>query len=149
MMDLRELQDQLNTRFSEKIINWEEKNPCRVYLEIEPPALREVALELFENLKFRFCIASPVQTLAGFQILYHFSLDKTGLVLSLRVKLGKDNPEVDSILDVVPAADWIEREMSELFGIKFRGRPDMERLLLDETWPEGIYPLRKDFRGLD
>ena len=145
MMDLKELQDQLNSAFSGDIINWTEKNPRRVYLEIAPGALRGVARKLFEDLKFRFCTASAVQTLAGFQVLYHFPFDKTGLVLSVRVKLGKDNPEIDSISDLVPAADWIEREMNELFGIKFRGRPDLARLLLAEDWPEGVYPLRKDY----
>ena len=124
-------------------------NPQRLYVEIDPGEIRNISRELFANLKFRFVIASAVQTLGGFQILYHFSLDETGLILSLRVKLGKEHPEVDSISDLVPAADWIEREMHELFGIRFRGRPELERLLLGEEWPEGVYPLCKDFKGID
>lgn len=124
------------------------KNPRRLYVEIDPGEIRNISRELFANLKFRFVIASAVQTIAGFQILYHFSLDETGLILSLRVKLGKETPEVDSISDLVPAADWIEREIHELFGIRFRGRPELERLLLGEEWPEGVYPLRKDFKGI-
>ncbi len=126
-------------------MSWSEKNPRRVYVEVEPGALREVARELFADLGFRFAIASGVHTLEGFQILYHFSLDKTGLILSLRVKLGREDPEVDSIADLVPAADWIEREINELLGIKFRGRPELERLLMSEDWPAGVFPLRKDF----
>lgn len=148
-MDLKELKVKLNSKFPKEILNWEEKNPRRVYVEIDPGALRDIAREMFEELKFRFAIATAVQTMEGFQILYHFSSDKTGLILSLRVRLGKENPEADSIADVVPAADWIEREMFELFGIKFNGRPDLKRLLMSEDWPQGIFPLRKDFQPFD
>jgi len=148
-MDIKDLKDKLNSKFPKEISNWEEKNPRRLYCRINPAALRAAAEELFRVLGFRFNIASAVNTLEGFQILYHFSLDKTGLILSLRVKLGKKNPEVDSIADLVPAADWIEREIYELFGIKFKGRPDPERLLLSEDWPEGVFPLRKDFQAFD
>ena len=144
-MELKELQENLNSKFSGKILDWLEKNPRRVYVEIKPAALRDVAREIFAVLGFRLAIASGVQTLEGFQILYHFSLDKTGLVLSVRVKLGRKNPEVDSIADVVPAANWIEREINELLGIKLRGRPALERLLMSEDWPKGVFPLQKDF----
>ncbi|MCX6348542.1 MAG: NADH-quinone oxidoreductase subunit C [Candidatus Aureabacteria bacterium] len=125
-------------------MKWEEKNPRRVYVEVRPAAVRPAAQALFKDLGFRFSIATGMETLEGFQVLYHFSLDRTGLVLSLRVRLGKENPETDSIADLVPAADWIEREMAELLGIKFRGRPSTERLLSDDEWEEKEYPLRKD-----
>ncbi len=144
-MELKELQEHLNSKFSPKILSWTEKNPRRVYVEIEPAALRAIARELFADLAFRFIVASGVQTLEGFQILYHFSLDRTGLVLSIRVKLGKEDPEIDSIADLVPAADWIEKEIHELLGFKFKGRPDIGRLLMSEDWPVGVFPLRKDF----
>jgi len=148
-MNNQELQEHLKSKISDGILSCMEKNPQRLYLEIEPGEIRNISSELYAILKFRFVIASAVQNLAGFQILYHFSLDETGLILSIQVKLGKDDPEVDSISDLVPAADWIEREMHELFGIRFKGRPELERLLLGEEWPEGVYPLRKGFQGLD
>ncbi|MFH1039342.1 MAG: NADH-quinone oxidoreductase subunit C [PVC group bacterium] len=144
-MNIPELKEALDLKFLDEIVSWAEKNPQRVYLEVKPAALREVAGEVFHQMGARFAIASAVQTLEGFQILYHFSFDGTGVILSLRVRLGKENPEVDSISDLVPAANWIEREMGELFGITFKGRPDLQRLLLDEEWPEGVYPLRKDY----
>jgi len=52
---------------------------------------------------------------------------------------------MDSVANVVPAANWIEREMHDLLGVNFPGHPDMRRLILDDSWPEGVYPLRKDF----
>jgi Ni,Fe-hydrogenase III component G len=145
-MNLAELHQHLNLKFPAEILNWTEKNPRRIYVEVSPAAARAAAGTLFRELGFRFSTATGMETLEGFQVLYHFSLDRTGLVLSLRVRLGKENPEADSIADLVPAADWIEREMAELLGIKFRGRASTERLLSGEEWEEGEYPLRKDYR---
>lgn len=54
-----------------------------------------------------------------------------------------DGDEVDTVIDVWPAADWFEREAFDLFGIRFRGHPNLTRILLDDDW-EG-YPLRKDY----
>jgi Ni,Fe-hydrogenase III component G len=65
----------------------------------------------------------------------------------LTVKALAARPElaIDSIAPVVPAANWIEREMHDLLGAQFRNHPDMRRLILDDSWPQGVHPLRKDF----
>jgi NADH-quinone oxidoreductase subunit C len=52
--------------------------------------------------------------------------------------------EIDSVYDIYRAADWLERECYDMFGIRFRGHPDLRRLLMWEQYKEG-YPLRKDF----
>ena len=44
---------------------------------------------------------------------------------------------------------WIEREIHEILGINFKGHPDMRKLLLPEGWPEGVYPLRRDYKEWD
>ncbi len=65
----------------------------------------------------------------------------------LRVKatLDKAGPlEVDSVVDLWRGADWMEREVYDMFGITFAGHPDLRRILMWETYSEG-YPLRKDF----
>ena len=65
--------------------------------------------------------------------------------LRLKVELSKDQPlEVDSVVDLWRAADWLEREVFYMFGITFRGHPDLRRILMWETYAEG-HPLRKDF----
>jgi formate hydrogenlyase subunit 5 len=46
----------------------------------------------------------------------------------------------------MPAAEWIEREIQDLLGIRFDGHPNPKRLILADDWPEGVYPLRKDFK---
>ena len=142
---LKELQD----KFKEHILGVFDKSPKRVYVEIKPEALVEVASFIFKNLKARFNIASGVDVRSHLEILYHFTLEDINLLISLRVKLPKDNPEIDSLTPVFEGANWIEREMHELLGINFKGHPDLRRLLLPENWPEGVFPLRCDYKEWD
>jgi NADH-quinone oxidoreductase subunit C len=61
----------------------------------------------------------------------------------LQVRLSGQDPVVDSLVPVWPGANWLEREIFDLFGIRFDGHPDLRRILLPEDW-EG-YPLRRDY----
>ena len=66
--------------------------------------------------------------------------------LRLKVALDKRAPlEVESVYDLWRGADWLEREVYDMFGITFVGHPDLRRILMWETYAEG-YPLRKDFQ---
>lgn len=79
----------------------------------------------------------------GFVLVYHlFSMQKCHK-LTLKVVLEKDNPELESVSSVWKAADWLEREVFDMFGIKFLNHPDLRRILLPDEWT--AYPLRKDF----
>ena len=66
--------------------------------------------------------------------------------LSLRVKceLPLDALEIDSVVPLWQAANWLEREVYDLFGITFRGHPDLRRIMMPFDYAEG-HPLRKDF----
>jgi NADH-quinone oxidoreductase subunit C len=65
--------------------------------------------------------------------------------LRVKVQLDKRQPlEVRSVVDLWRGADWLEREVYDMFGIVFRGHPDLRRILMWETYAEG-FPLRKDF----
>ncbi len=73
-----------------------------------------------------------------------FSLERK-VQLCVKVALPKDGPlEVDSAVRLWRGADWLEREVYDMFGITFSGHPDLRRILMWETYAEG-YPLRKDF----
>ena len=99
---------------------------------------------LFDEIKLRFIIATGTDRRDGFEIPYHFSEDKTGNVVSIRVLLvDKQKPEIETISNVIKAAEWIEREMWELLGINFNGHPNLKHLLLRDDWPEKNYPLRQ------
>jgi NADH-quinone oxidoreductase subunit C len=65
--------------------------------------------------------------------------------LRVKIALDKQRPlEVDSVYDLWKGADWLEREVYDMFGVVFAGHPDLRRILMWETYAEG-YPLRKDF----
>jgi NADH-quinone oxidoreductase subunit C len=65
--------------------------------------------------------------------------------LRLKAQLARTGPlEVDSVWPVYKSADWLERECYDMFGIKFRGHPDLRRILMWEGYREG-FPLRKSF----
>ena len=65
--------------------------------------------------------------------------------LRIKAQLPKGSPlEIGSVYDLYRAADWLERECYDMFGIRFRGHPDLRRILMWEQYKEG-FPLRKDF----
>ena len=61
----------------------------------------------------------------------------------LRVQIPADDPTAPSLFDIHPGAEALEREVYDMFGIRFTGHPDLSRILMPEDW-EG-YPLRKDY----
>lgn len=78
-----------------------------------------------------------------FELNYHLVSIPHRLKLRLRARLSGEDPAVDSLVPVWPGANWLEREIFDLFGIRFHGHPDLRRILLPEDW-EG-YPLRRDY----
>lgn len=148
-MTRAELLQALRERFADAITGVFEKSPKRVYIQIKSDAIVRIAEYLFKDIGARFNIASGVDGRNQMEILYHFTLDDIDLVISLRVTLPKTKLEIDSLTSVFTAAHWIEREIHELLGVNFIGHPKLKRLLLPEDWPEGVYPLRKDYEEWD
>jgi len=78
-----------------------------------------------------------------FEMNYHLVSIARRDKLRLKVRLSGDDPVVDSLFTVWPGANWLEREIFDLFGIRFTGHPDLRRILLPDDW-EG-HPLRRDY----
>ena len=93
--------------------------------------------------------ATGMDTGRDLEVVYHCPYDAAGLVVSLRVSTPKADATLPSLTPVVPAAEWIEREKSELLGITFDGHPRPEHLILADDWPDGVYPLRNEYREGD
>jgi len=139
-----EMRDRIKEGLAGKIKDWHEQSARRVYFSVEKGDVYKSAEFIFRQLGLRFSTATCVDVAGGLEILYHFSFDKAGEMYSMRVLItDKKNPEVDSIAPLFRGAEWIEREIWELFGVNFKGHPDLRRLLLADEWPEGNYPLRK------
>lgn len=78
------------------------------------------------------------------QLVYQLWSIPNRLSLRVKVELPLDALEADSVVDLWAAANWLEREAYDMFGIRFRNHPDLRRILMPENYAEG-YPLRKDF----
>ena len=119
------------------------------YLHVEPARLVELARFLKEEQAWQFAFLanlSPVDWLSRtprFEVVYHLR----SLVFNYRIGLKVDVPDqslsLPSLTGVWRAADWLEREAYDLFGVRFPGHPDLRRIMLPDDW-EG-HPYRRDY----
>jgi NADH-quinone oxidoreductase subunit C len=77
-----------------------------------------------------------------FEVVYHLLATAVPARLRLKVRVGGEDPSVASVHTVWPSADWLEREVWDMFGIVFEQHGDLRRLLMPEDWVG--HPLRKD-----
>jgi len=148
-MTKEEILKKIQDRLGGKILKLTEKSYKRIYINIGARDLTDFVRIIFDVMGARFNTASCVDMPGAMEILYHFSFASAGLVLSLRVRLNKSNLSIESITPMMKGAEWIEREIHELFGVDFINHPNLKRLLLPDDWPEGVYPLRRDYKEED
>lgn len=117
----------------------------RLFLKVAPASLVAVTTKLRDAYGVVFLSTiSGVDNGTTFEIVYHFSTPETDF--NLRTEIPRDAPRVASITPVIPGAVLYEREIQEMFGIVVDGLPDPRRLVLPDDWPEGVHPLRKDWK---
>jgi len=112
---------------------------------IDPLRTIEAAERMLGMDGSRLATATGIEVRDGIDILYHWAFEPAGLVVTLKALAPRPGFEIASVANSVPAANWIEREMHDLLGVEFVGHPDMRRLILDDSWPKDLHPLRKDF----
>lgn len=123
---------------------------------IRPGALRVVAQFLKETpeMDFNFLMdltavdylnfsEGKIKKEPRFEVVYHFYSLKHNHRLRLKVPVGEENPEIDTLSDLWPSANWYEREVWDMFGIRFRNHPNLKRILMYEEF-QG-HALRKDY----
>ncbi len=77
------------------------------------------------------------------EVLYHFCPGDA--VVTLRVRSPRQEPVLPSLSGIIPSAEVFERELQEMFGVRLEGLHTTEHLYLPDDWPDGVYPMRKDF----
>ena len=111
--------------------------------------LQEVAVVLREHPELRFALLAELTAVdyyprePRFEVIYLLVSIERSLRVRMKVRLDGGDARLVSLIGVWPAANWLEREVWDLFGIAFDGHPDPRRLLMPEDW-EG-HPLRKDY----
>ncbi|MGH9720391.1 MAG: NADH-quinone oxidoreductase subunit C [Bryobacteraceae bacterium] len=116
-------------------------------VEVAPENLLEALRLLKDQLQFeRMSDLTAVDRFPAeprFEVVYHLQSIQKNQRLRLKCHIQSGQPEIDSATAVWRSANWFEREVFDLFGIRFRNHPDLRRILMPDDW-EG-HPLRKDF----
>jgi NADH-quinone oxidoreductase subunit C len=113
---------------------------------LPPEELKTFVLQLRSDpdllMDYLFCLTC-VDWKTHFAMVYHFSSTRYRHNIVVKAKIDRTNPEIETVSDIWRTAEMLEREVYDLFGVKFLHHPDLRRLIMPDDW-EG-WPLRKDF----
>jgi NADH-quinone oxidoreductase subunit C len=141
-----ELLPSLEKSLGEKIQNKTEFRGETTYT-ISPADLREIAKFCRDELSFDYLIDITSIDNSGeeprFEIVYELYSMPLRAHLRLKLRVSEDVSTIDTVSDIWPTANWHEREIYDMMGIKFSGHPDLRRILMWEGYP--FFPLRKEF----
>lgn len=116
-------------------------------IKVSPSDLFQVAEFLRSNdiCSFDFLVSqSGVDRMDSLEVVYHLRSTFTDEMLVIRtITKDRENPVLESVSEIWKTAEFHEREIFDLFGIRFRNHPDLRRIFLDDDWTG--YPLRKDY----
>ena len=147
MVDITSFKNNLSDTLGESVISIKEEH-SHIICDIQPNAILEVVTYLKSKKGFSFTTLIDITAIdfpakeKRFQLIYHF----LSMTENKRCKIVTDISEqeaINSITSLFECANWFEREIFDLFGIKFLAHPDLRRILTDYGF-EG-HPLRKDF----
>lgn len=146
-MERVELQNKINS-FGVEVTFTESEVPTQfLTAEVSSENAHALISELKNNsdssFDYMFC-QTGIDFPEHIEVLYHLrnTQNNSEIVIKARIE-DRENPAIDSVFDLYKTADFHEREIFDLFGVKFNNHPDLRRILLDDDW-EG-YPLRKDY----
>jgi NADH-quinone oxidoreductase subunit C len=146
-MDAAAIHERLKARFGDQVgdCDLQAKDP---WLAVSPPAIAAVCRYLKEEPELSFDALSNESGVDykgrnAIQIVYHLYSYRHRHGIVLKVDTLRDNPVVPTVESVWKAANWLEREIYDLLGVRFEGHTDLRRLLMPEDWVG--HPLRKDY----
>lgn len=145
MMDFEQIEEAVRKRFPAAVEDAQDVFGVPT-LYIQQSTLVDICKFLKDDpsLRMDYLVSlTAVDWLDRFDVVYHLSSLEHKHYITLKVKVDRHNPAIASVAHIWRAADWQEREVYDMFGIKFEEHPNLRRILLDESW-EG-FPLRKDY----
>ncbi len=144
-MEAQQIHEALKAKFADAVTAFvpDAKSP---FITLKREAFRDAMLFLRDDPALRFDMLLLVTGLdypMHFVSAYHLASVEHCHNIAIKVELPRECPEIESVADIWPAADWHEREEYDLMGIVYKGHPNLRRILCPEDW-EG-HPLRKDY----
>ena len=133
----------LSDKLGEKILQIQTLQPGKVFIRVNAEVHRdalEIMLEEDENVGIS--AITGVDLGKAIELMYHIRI--RGTIVTIRTEVPKEDANIKSITDLIPGANFHEREVSDLFGVAFEGHPNPRRLVLSESWPKNLFPLRKE-----
>ena len=125
-----------------------EDSPQRLYISCPKKEVVKIIPKIVQDLKMRFIFlfaGDERKEKASFGIYYVLSYQNEDKFLIVETRVQETDLSFPSLTPFLPQANWFEREIQDLFGLRPEGHPDPRPLVLHEDWPQGIFPLRKDF----
>ena len=141
----------LNNTFPSTVLSvHEDPNRSDLSVQVKADGWHDIARFLHDDPSMAFdhmtdiCSADYPDDLERFEVIYHFLSLPHGTRIRVKARVTEDDPSIPSITDIWKGANFLEREVYDLMGIRFTGHPDLRRILMPEDYDEG-HPLRKDF----
>ena len=146
-MEAKEIYERLERQFPGKVSGFQ-GDVLDPSLHVDPQAIVEVCRYLRDEGDLKFEILSDLTGLDlpkenKIQVVYHLYSYSQRHQIVLKADLPREDPRVSTMEGVWKAANWMEREVFDLFGVVFEGHSDLRRILLPEDWVG--HPLRKDY----
>ncbi len=138
--------DSLTENFTDKIIEVYQSSGD-TFIRIETGSLKEICTHLKNELHYVYLSdifgIDRYTSDERFEVVYNLLSLRDRTRIFLKVRCEEENPELDSVTEIWPAASWNEREVYDMFGVRFNNHPDLRRIFLPEDFE--YFPLRKEF----
>ncbi|MEX0994460.1 MAG: NADH-quinone oxidoreductase subunit C [Balneolaceae bacterium] len=143
---LKNTVDGLTHKFPENVLDIYQSNGD-TFIRVEAESIVDIARYLHDN--HRYVYLSDIfgtdryTSEERFEVVYNLLSLRDRQRLFLKVWLEEENPEIESVYQVWKAANWFEREVYDMFGVRFKNHPDHRRIYMPEDYR--YFPLRKEF----
>jgi formate hydrogenlyase subunit 5 len=166
-------EEQRSIKETEPLVNVEKTNPSRIIdiiniieskfkdkVQILPGQLGKAAiitnnglqrdvLKVMLDADEKTAITAITGIDIGANIGVYYHVRTSNAFITLKAEVPKEKPKIQTIIDIIPGATFHEMEVRDLLGVIFEGNPLSGHFVLPENWPDGVYPLRKDFKAKD